>query len=67
MRVRTRGFNQDDVTVLEFERAVLVYTRAGRPALISSGLYVRGVRPYAPSTGSMKYVNDPCAVNPRRR
>ena len=25
------GFNQDDVTVLEFERSVLVYTRAGRP------------------------------------
>ena len=31
VRVRTRGFNQDDVTILEFERAVLVYTRAGRP------------------------------------
>ena len=25
VRVRTRGFNQDDVTVLEFERSVLVY------------------------------------------
>ena len=31
VRVRTRGFNQDGVTILEFERAVLVYTRAGRP------------------------------------
>lgn len=31
VRVRTRGFNQDGVTVLELERAVLVYTRAGRP------------------------------------
>ena len=31
VRVRTRGFNQDDVTVLEFERVVLVYTRAARP------------------------------------
>lgn len=31
VRVRTRGFNQDNVTILEFERAVLVYTRAGRP------------------------------------
>jgi itaconyl-CoA hydratase len=31
VRVRTRGFNQDDVTVLEFERSVLVYSRAGRP------------------------------------
>ena len=31
VRVRTRGFNQDDVTVLEFERAVLVYSRAARP------------------------------------
>ena len=29
VRVHTRGFNQDDVTVLEFDRAVLVYTRAG--------------------------------------
>jgi itaconyl-CoA hydratase len=32
VRVRTRGFNQDGVTIMEFERAVLVYTRAGRPA-----------------------------------
>jgi itaconyl-CoA hydratase len=31
VRVRTRGFNQDDVTVLEFERSVLVYTRSHRP------------------------------------
>lgn len=31
VRVHTRGFNQDGVTILEFERAVLVYTRAGRP------------------------------------
>ena len=31
VRVRTRGFNQDGVTIMEFERAVLVYTRAGRP------------------------------------
>ena len=31
VRVHTRGFNQDDVTVLEFERAVLVYSRAARP------------------------------------
>jgi itaconyl-CoA hydratase len=31
VRVRTRGFNQDGTTILEFERAVLVYTRAGRP------------------------------------
>jgi acyl dehydratase len=31
VRVRTRGFNQDDVTVMQFERAVLVYSRAGRP------------------------------------
>lgn len=31
VRVRTRGFNQDGVTILEFERAVLVYTRVGRP------------------------------------
>ena len=33
VRVRTRGFNQDGVTILEFERAVLVYTRAGRPGV----------------------------------
>jgi itaconyl-CoA hydratase len=31
LRVRTRGFNQDDVTVLEFERSVLVYARSHRP------------------------------------
>ncbi|MFV2062074.1 MAG: MaoC family dehydratase [Chloroflexota bacterium] len=31
VRVRTRGFNQDDVTVIEFERAILVYSRAARP------------------------------------
>ena len=31
VRVRTRGFNQDGVTVLEFERSVLVYGRATRP------------------------------------
>ncbi len=31
VRVRTRGFNQDGVTIMEFERAVHVYTRAGRP------------------------------------
>lgn len=33
VRVHTRGFNQDGVTILEFERAVLVYTRAGRPGV----------------------------------
>ncbi len=31
VRVRTRGFNQDGATIMEFERAVLVYTRSGRP------------------------------------
>ncbi len=31
VRVHTRGFNQDDVTVLEFERVVLVYSRSHRP------------------------------------
>ena len=31
VRVRTRGFNQDDDTIMEFERAVLVYSRAARP------------------------------------
>ena len=31
VRVHTRGFNQDDVTILEFDRAVLVYARAARP------------------------------------
>ena len=33
VRVRTRGFNQDDVTVLEFERSVLVYARSHRPGV----------------------------------
>ena len=32
VRVHTRGFNQDQVTVLEFDRSVLVYSRAARPA-----------------------------------
>jgi itaconyl-CoA hydratase len=31
VRVRTRGFNQRDETVIEFERTVLVYARAARP------------------------------------
>jgi acyl dehydratase len=31
VRVRTRGYNQRDETVMTFERTVLVYTRAGRP------------------------------------
>ncbi len=31
VRVHTRGFNQDGVTVLEYDRAVLVYSRAARP------------------------------------
>ncbi len=31
VRVRTRGYNQHDVTILEFERTVLVYTRSARP------------------------------------
>ena len=31
VRVHTRGFNQDGVTVIEFDRSVLVYTRASRP------------------------------------
>lgn len=31
VRVRTRGFNQRDETVMEFERTVLVYGRANRP------------------------------------
>ena len=31
VRVRTRGFNQRDETVIEFERTVLVYSRAARP------------------------------------
>jgi itaconyl-CoA hydratase len=35
VRVRTRGFNQDDVTIMEFERSVLVYGRSARPASAS--------------------------------
>jgi acyl dehydratase len=31
VRVRTRGFNQRDETVITFERSVLVHARAGRP------------------------------------
>ncbi|HEY8283826.1 MAG TPA: MaoC family dehydratase [Chloroflexota bacterium] len=31
VRVRTRGFNQRGETVIEYERTVLVYTRAARP------------------------------------
>lgn len=31
VRVHTRGFNQDDVTVLEFDRSVLVYSRDAAP------------------------------------
>ena len=31
VRVRTRGFNQRDETVMTYERTVLVYSRAGRP------------------------------------
>jgi acyl dehydratase len=31
VRVRTRVYYQDGATIMEFERAVLVYTRAGRP------------------------------------
>ena len=31
VRVRTRGFNQRDETVITYERTVLVYTRAARP------------------------------------
>jgi acyl dehydratase len=31
VRVHTRGFNQDGVTVMEFDRTVLVYSRAARP------------------------------------
>jgi acyl dehydratase len=31
VRVRTRGFNQRDETVITCERTVLVYTRAARP------------------------------------
>jgi itaconyl-CoA hydratase len=32
VRVHTRGLNQDGIVVLEFDRAVLVYTRAALPA-----------------------------------
>ena len=31
VRVRTRGFNQDGVTIMEFQRSVLVYARSHRP------------------------------------
>ena len=31
VRVRTRGFNQREETVITYERTVLVYTRAARP------------------------------------
>ncbi len=31
VRVRTRGFNQRDETVITYERTVLVYTRVARP------------------------------------
>ncbi len=31
VRVRTRGYNQRNETVIEFERTVLVYERAARP------------------------------------
>ena len=31
VRVRTRGFNQRGETVINYERTVLVYTRAARP------------------------------------
>ena len=31
VRVRTRGFNQRDETIMTFERTILVYGRAGRP------------------------------------
>jgi acyl dehydratase len=32
VRVRTRGFNQRNETVITYERTVLVYTRAARPS-----------------------------------
>ena len=32
VRVHTRGFNQNDVTVIEFDRAVLVYSRTSAPS-----------------------------------
>jgi acyl dehydratase len=31
VKVRTRGFNQDDVTVIEFERTILVHSRSTLP------------------------------------
>ena len=31
VRVKTRGFNQRDETIIEYERSVLVYSRANRP------------------------------------
>ncbi len=31
VRVHTRGFNQDGVTVVEYDRTVLVYSREARP------------------------------------
>lgn len=31
VRVRTRGFNQRDETVMKFERTILVYARGSRP------------------------------------
>jgi hypothetical protein len=31
VRVRTRGFNQRDETVITYERTVLVYARSARP------------------------------------
>ena len=31
VRVRTRGFNQRNETIMTFERTVLVYARSGRP------------------------------------
>lgn len=37
VRVRTRGFNQDDVTVMEFERSVLVHSRASGAAAHDTG------------------------------
>ena len=32
VRVHTRGLNQDGVTVIEFDRTILVHSRASRPA-----------------------------------
>ena len=31
VRVRTTGYNQDGVTVIEFERAIMIYRRDGAP------------------------------------